>query len=717
MAWPKAVMRAVLFFLQISLILTEEKIDDGSPMLCPNSGGLLIAKLPEPVKCRPDEAKKKVELIIYKKNLALYSVPATAVYKETWRCDATCYFFGSQQQIDYGSKRVEMQELEALEVYHGLCVTPNGRNKMKNGEFSEKRDCPCWWTGTWSHQSGFCKARNGSVTTSHGGQLYSGLGPVSHCDYKKGSCQLPDKQWVFWKPNPIVNDEYIQAYKGTGFLVGTDTIVVPDLQESIVITGDCSRMTKCNTTTGYLVTYVAHPANMTQAMLHLVTHHPSLSFPEVEEMATRNFQIRDPDRLTLARKIQSDLYSLITKTILNDPRMKSYRLHPIKGNRSRRERSAPARTPPVAAELRLGAPNTSDQVNKIVSSLREEILAKLEYLSVEIQPDLNAGRLACESVALHERQLRMLAISSPTNYARAVYNNPYLDATSFNDYIGIWPCHAVLDYDFVENETACTKDPQISYRIVREEPWRQGYLELSTNIIRESSPLIKCEKRPTVLTVRNRRLYLYKGGNMKEVEMSTVKNLPGIKLANGSNFIRWNNSWVYNESDYQVYDGTNDIYSYLNEKLEELSREKPDQEETKKSQALHVPDFHLKFPWNLFGWLGFIIHYSGIVALVWLIFMNCYMARMSGGTTVVTPIYNPNLSGRREKEKEEESDPETTNPYRAIRRRQIASRSDRAGAIRRAIDKMKGGPKKSEAQAATTDVELGDMSALKKEDD
>ncbi|ACQ94978.1 putative glycoprotein [Nyavirus midwayense] len=553
-------------------------LDRTSPMLCPLQGGLSLHALPQPFACRETDLKTEVKIEIFKKNLRLWETTATVVFKEKWRCSMTCYFFGSQAKNYESEERVPLSEEEARLIMSGTCETGRTSGPLTNDEFHEWKDCGCTWTGTTEHEASRCKRQQGTVQASHGGHMFTGLGPAIHCNYSQGSCELPDKQWLFWTPLSEVQEEYISSWKGNGHLLNNHTVVLDTLQEVYSLTG-CKKeenWTSCNTTSSIKLKY----------------------------------------RKTKSGGGLSQLAQAIT----------SYT--------SRQKRALW---------------DSSGQVAQMLKTLRSEILSKVAYLAAEIAPTLAKVVPTCQLAVMHERQLRLLATNNPTLYVRAVYDNPFLFGALSGEYIGIWPCLPVLDYELqTQGPINCTRDPPLSYRLNRGGEWVQGYLDLSTNIIKSSSPSVDCKILPAQLTIRDERLFLYKQGQMQEVATQDIKELPFIRPGDPDAFlITWNDTWVYNSTDYAVPDLEGEVYRYLEEKIEKSSYlYQGDQGPVlnqKQGQSIGLPNFGLPFPFNMLGWLNTLIHYSGIVSLIWLIVKARRAPSDRGSSTVAANTSSPEL--------------------------------------------------------------------------
>ncbi|AHA90828.1 putative glycoprotein [Sierra Nevada virus] len=466
-------------------------------MICPRHGGMTIHRLPEFINCQETDRHWNATVKVYKKNLRLWDTNATSVFKEEWKCSSTCYFFGSEATNYEITHRVRIGEPEARDIKAGRCTTLKGTFGLTPDEHAEKKDCSCSWTGTDEASAHRCKRQEGTVQVTHGGAMFSGLGPVSHCNYTTGVCELPDNQWLFWQPVQEVQEEFILAHEGVGFVVNNRTLILPDLQETLFFENSCLEMHKnktCLATTGFKVELTATPIES------------------------------PPYQRRYRRSLRGDM------------------VH--------------------ASERDLHA-------------LEEEILGKMGYLESLWAPYIDEVDSLCQQMAKHERQLRMLAATNPTLYLRAVYSNPFLAGAVSGDFIGAWPCKAVMDYDFLEQASPnCTRDPPVEYRLEREGPWKPGYLDLATNIILETSPRINCKYLPTTITGRNGRLFLYKGGRMHEQDTSLIRTLPGIKKESHDRFlIMWNDTWLYNETDFATPDTENQIYQYIEEKIDQTSQE------------------------------------------------------------------------------------------------------------------------------------------------
>nr|UZH25305.1 putative glycoprotein [Nyavirus nyamaniniense] len=540
-----------------------------SPMLCPLQGGLSLHALPTPFACKETDKRADIQIEVLKRNLRLWDTEATVVFKERWRCSMTCYFFGSQSKNEETTERISLTEGEARRINSGNCQTGRVDGTLVDDEFQEVKDCGCTWTGTTEHEAIRCKKQRGFVQMTHGGHMFTGLGPAAHCNYTSGMCELPDKQWLFWEPLPEVSLEYISAWKGKGHLLNNHTVVLETLQEVYSLT-DChttENMTACNTTAGMVVKYQATPPRGDYSRL----------LSAVDRQSSR---------------LKRDLQHILGYSAAGDG----------------------------------GTPwDWNTRVAKMLSSLRSEIMSKVAFMAAEIAPTLARVTPTCQLAVLHEKQLRILATNNPTLYVRALYDNPFLFGALSGDFIGVWPCLPVLDYEFPEQGPFnCTKDPPIKYRNERETPWILGHLDLSTNIIKSYSPTVDCKVLPVQLTTRNNRLFLYKRGEMQEVETKEIKELPFIKMGDPDEFlIVWNDTWVYNSTDYAMPDLEGEVYRYLEDKIYKDSYsyqgDKGQVINQKQGQSLSLPDFSLPFPFSLFGWLNTLVHYSGIIALSWLI--------------------------------------------------------------------------------------------------
>ncbi|UZH25299.1 putative glycoprotein [Nyavirus gerbillisci] len=590
---------AYFSFCESNMLAVDQEMS--TPMLCPNHGGLTVHRLSDPINCKKlaGKSQKEVALTLYKKNLRLWETPAVAVFKERKTCTSTCYFFGAEEKVETPVLKVSILQLEATEIQHGMCTTTHGRKTMKNGEYSDSHDCSCSWTGTWNYDIERCKLQNGSITISHGGLMFSGLGPVTHCNYQSGICELPDKQWLFWKPNPIVRAEYVEAGNYTGTLL-ENHILIDELQESLVIDSNCKENTLCNTTTGMQVIY------------------KSIQKPHIDNVGIQAV-LRRVELVSYLQTLRERLAKMPKGPTRHSAR--SYLMHlaktwKIQGfERGNLTDKALQSDPPL-----------DPRISQLINTLREEILEKLQFLIDAISPSINLVDPICHQIARHETQLRLLATAHPTQYVRSVYETPFLAGTTSGNYIGVWPCLPVLDYEFDKPGSICYKNPPIRYRTEKETPWITGYLELETNIIRRNSAELPCNSVPTELTMRGKRLYLYRDGLMKEIDLSQVKTLPSIdKNADDGFLITWNNTWVYNQTDYLMPNPEGDIYQYISEKIDKGNKQyQGDTNQTSEADRNHAFNFPtpgLGFPWNLFGWITTLIHYAGLIALVLVIIL------------------------------------------------------------------------------------------------
>ncbi|QDO67015.1 G [San Jacinto virus] len=567
--------------------LRSSPLQMSSPMICPKDGGLTINRLAEPLDCGADTTASPVAVEVYKKNLKVWTTPATAVYKEEWSCTATCYFFGAQEHREIPAARVKLSEIEAREIDHNFCTGVSGKKQMQGNKHTDPHDCTCSWTGTWKHRANSCQKKIGEVQVTHGGLMFSGLGPVAHCKYDDGKCELPDKQWVFWQPNPRVQENYLLAYNGTGQLLRKGVILVPGLQEAFRLTSCNEKATvrsvvSCNTSTGF-----------------------ALSYRELNPIRKKRSTWSAEDDATWAR-------------------FRAY--HESEGDGMPHvplELVTLNTTKPLGAVGPTGKP-LDETVAKALEAVRGELLLKLSYLTEAVtKPVMQIGPL-CQMIRNHEEQLRNLAIANPTLYVRALYETPYLIGTSAGDYIGVWPCKPVLDYDFVEQTGNCTKDPPIKYRLEQEEPWRMGYLDTATNIISDSSPRIKCKALPTTLTIRKQRLYLYKEGVMKEVPKAGITEFAQIKPRSSDSFlIDWGNNWLYNTSDFYLPNYEADVYDYISEQIDKSSSKYTGDtaraDEGDRSTSVGLPKFNLPWPFVTLGLFGSLLKYAMYIAVGWLL--------------------------------------------------------------------------------------------------
>ncbi|APG78649.1 putative glycoprotein [Beihai rhabdo-like virus 3] len=526
------------------------------PLLCQSSKLLTLLRLPELPQCDSSDSTIKCNITIFKKNVKEYSVPATSMIHQVQNCSSVNYFFGAYVS-DISTGRAQKPVETAKQCLKQNRCSFDGIMSNAIGSSINPVTCISQWFGPHFSSSQSCFFEEGFVTATHGGYMFSNLGPVSHCNYSQGFCITSNNIHITWTPNPDVKEEYIEAGKFAATRVETH-VIVEELGESFIIS-NCTNVT-CHTTEGFLI-----------------------RFDNQEKIGLEGYKKGKDKAKSIMALIPNLLDSLSNS---------------FQGS--------------------LDDKPTLDSLAAKLTALEDEMTSKIQYLADEVTGPISAIQSLCPALLMELRTTRSMAAINPTAYARTRLAREDIFAQVAGDFIAIWPCKPVLDYDFTKTQTCYTKVP-IRYRMEAGGEWEKGFLDPKTNTISPSSPKTECGKSSVTLFETANKLYLYNPGTPpKTVDRNKATRLPPL-TSNSSFFINIPDKWLYNKSDFDHVNTGDAAMEYISALTD------PDGD-YQKAQGAHSRESNrgASFGYGP-GALGIITFLASLVHHAVLIFVVCYL--------------------------------------------------------------------------------------------
>nr|QMP82110.1 glycoprotein [Hymenopteran orino-related virus OKIAV88] len=182
-------------------------------------------------------------------------------------------------------------------------------------------------------------------------------------------------------------------------------------------------------------------------------------------------------------------------------------------------------------------------------AIHNEVNAKLQYNSIAMDTYVNQLMSACKYQATMATALDKMTMVSSDPYVRALLQTDLITSSVTSDYILVWPCIPIPEWNVrLENTTSlCTSYLPINYLM---ETWRTGYMDPSTQEVKNATDLIDCHRiQPQAIQV-NDSVLIWNGKVLMPIPTVNISAIP-IIMENRTHYAPiWRNNWLYTREDF-----------------------------------------------------------------------------------------------------------------------------------------------------------------------
>ncbi len=465
-------------------------------MLCQTTQGKQFYSLPKPLQCfsrlpnklGSEQSPSPASVIMYKCNHVQYRSIAWACKKAKYARSTFTYFFADEHLLKENKKPLPVgaEECERMKSWKSCsagALAPKGdlfqtSNTPDLSYPSGGNECCKWRTISVEN----CYMYKAMVYKQHDSKdMESTAGPVSHCNYSSGKCQLKDGTFLLWDPDKRARCEFLPWRKLKGERFGDN--------------------------------WLASDGTMA------LTFHDKQTTTDCEG---QNILMSDQGiafRYSLQRTKRA---SLVLLSAASSP------------NRTKRQNPS-NRSPHWSIEPHSMLPH-SLRSGGIVSSA--QLASALQAVTFELRKSIRfafsqAMHVACNSMNMIIEVLKADILANPTLTMRTILKRPNILARAGGHTIEIWPCEAIPDrkYRFLSMNNTCTQELPIGFEIHGQ--YHQGYLDPVTNILQQTAFPTDCTLNKEVPVLIDDSTYVY---NRETGSLSLAPKPPPLQI------VRWNSS-------------------------------------------------------------------------------------------------------------------------------------------------------------------------------